>query len=254
MKRIIMFTAMSLFMIGASAGEKVDEGAAEPKELVAARTAYQNQIRSITDPINKKYLQQLEVLKKQLGGKGDIKGASAVEEEISDVSGEEDGGAGEKGDAAARKGDNKADKKKFESGMDAKEFKIPRNITIPATFEGFKILNLKKGMTISIAYKSGEWSINEDIGMLNPSKRYPQESRIYLYGVSVCYSIENEKWRNMGASPYRELMRIDTLRTSHECTFGKDYDSIVITVGEALYGERKCKDNKGEVTVKVKIK
>lgn len=55
---------------------------AEPAELVSVRASYQNQIQAATAPIHAKYLEYLESLKKQLGGKGDVQGALAVQKEI----------------------------------------------------------------------------------------------------------------------------------------------------------------------------
>ena len=57
----------------------------EPSALTVARKAYQAQVNSALDPIKKKYLAQLEDLKKQLGGKGDLEGAGAVQREINIV-------------------------------------------------------------------------------------------------------------------------------------------------------------------------
>ena len=54
----------------------------EPAELVSVRASYQNQIQAATAPIHAKYLEYLESLKKQLGGKGDVQGALAVQKEI----------------------------------------------------------------------------------------------------------------------------------------------------------------------------
>ncbi|MBE7498067.1 MAG: hypothetical protein HS117_24265 [Verrucomicrobiaceae bacterium] len=61
--------------------------AAEPIELVSARASYQRQIKIATDPINTRYLEYLENLKKVLGGKGDVEGALAVQREIESVAG-----------------------------------------------------------------------------------------------------------------------------------------------------------------------
>jgi hypothetical protein len=50
----------------------------EPAALVKARADYQRDIL----PITKKYLDKLETLKKELGGRGDLDGATAVQAEI----------------------------------------------------------------------------------------------------------------------------------------------------------------------------
>jgi hypothetical protein len=55
---------------------------AEPPELITVRASYQKQIEAATAPIHAKYLEYLEGLKKQLGGKGDVQGALAVQKEI----------------------------------------------------------------------------------------------------------------------------------------------------------------------------
>jgi len=57
----------------------------EPSALTVARKAYQTQVNAALDPIKKKYIAQLEELKKQLGGKGDLEGATAVQREIDAV-------------------------------------------------------------------------------------------------------------------------------------------------------------------------
>jgi len=60
---------------------------AEPAELLSVRANYQKQIRAANAPINARYLEYLENLKKQLGGKGDVEGALAVQKEIESISG-----------------------------------------------------------------------------------------------------------------------------------------------------------------------
>lgn len=59
--------------------------AADPVELVAVRASYQKQIQAATAPINTKYLEYLDTLKKQLGAKGDVQGALAVQKEIDSI-------------------------------------------------------------------------------------------------------------------------------------------------------------------------
>lgn len=56
--------------------------AADPVELVTARGSYQKQIKAVTDPINTRYLQYLDSLKKTMGARGDLDGALAVQKEI----------------------------------------------------------------------------------------------------------------------------------------------------------------------------
>lgn len=55
---------------------------ADPPELTKVRASYQKQIREATAPINARYVEYLENLKKQLGGKGDLDGAGAVQQEL----------------------------------------------------------------------------------------------------------------------------------------------------------------------------
>ncbi len=80
--RIIMLLA-SLFVFACSPSLMLaDNEIKEPSALTQARKAYQAQANSVVTPIKKKYLAQLEELKKQLGGKGDLEGAGAVQKEI----------------------------------------------------------------------------------------------------------------------------------------------------------------------------
>ncbi len=87
-KKIVLL-ACCLMMAGLSinATDKKDEAEnKEPAALTQARKAYQAQVNSVLDPIKKKYLAQLEDLKKQLGGKGDLEGAGAVQREMEKLS------------------------------------------------------------------------------------------------------------------------------------------------------------------------
>ncbi len=60
---------------------------AEPAELTSARANYQKQIKTLTDPVNARYVSYLETLKKSLGAKGDLDGALAVQKEIDALGG-----------------------------------------------------------------------------------------------------------------------------------------------------------------------
>lgn len=60
---------------------------AEPAELTSVRANYQKQIQAAIAPINARYLDYLENLKKQLGGKGDVEGALVVQKEIDSIAG-----------------------------------------------------------------------------------------------------------------------------------------------------------------------
>lgn len=59
--------------------------AAEPQELVTARASYRKQVDAALSPINKRYLDYLEQLKKEVGARGDVQGALAVQEEIDQI-------------------------------------------------------------------------------------------------------------------------------------------------------------------------
>lgn len=54
----------------------------EPKELLQARITYQNSMKAVGDPIKRKYIVQLEDMKKRYGAKGDIESATAIDKEI----------------------------------------------------------------------------------------------------------------------------------------------------------------------------
>ena len=60
---------------------------AEPPELTSVRASYQKQIQEANAPINARYVEYLENLKKQLGGKGDVEGAVAVQNELDAIIG-----------------------------------------------------------------------------------------------------------------------------------------------------------------------
>ena len=66
------------FSVLGLAEEKKDDS----PELSQARSDFQKQVKTMLDPITKKYIQRLEDLKKKLGAKGDIDGAKAVQDEI----------------------------------------------------------------------------------------------------------------------------------------------------------------------------
>jgi len=56
--------------------------AADPPQLTSVRASYLKQIEAATFPITEKYVAYLENLKKELGAKGDLNGALAVQNEI----------------------------------------------------------------------------------------------------------------------------------------------------------------------------
>ncbi len=60
----------------------IAEKANNPAELDRLNAAYQDQVNAAIDPINQKYLQRLNALKKKLGGQGDLESAQQVQNEI----------------------------------------------------------------------------------------------------------------------------------------------------------------------------
>jgi hypothetical protein len=79
MKSIMMLLAGLALVISTLAEDK------NPAELDQLKSAYQAQAKVAMDPINKKYMAQLDELKKKLGGKGDLEGAQRVQKEIEAV-------------------------------------------------------------------------------------------------------------------------------------------------------------------------
>ncbi len=77
----------AIFLTSLYAADKKESENKEPAALTVARKAYQTQTNSALDPNKKKYIAQLEELKKTIGGKGDLEGAGAVQKEIDSVSG-----------------------------------------------------------------------------------------------------------------------------------------------------------------------
>jgi len=54
----------------------------EPPELAQARLVYEKELAFATRPIRERYLLRLETMKRTLGGRGDVRAALAVQEEI----------------------------------------------------------------------------------------------------------------------------------------------------------------------------
>lgn len=75
----LLLLAFAVFM-GASV-------AADPPRLTSVRASYQKQIEAATAPITAKYVEYLENLKKDLGAKGDLDGALAVQNELDEIAG-----------------------------------------------------------------------------------------------------------------------------------------------------------------------
>lgn len=63
--------------------------AADPPQLTSVRASYLKQIEAATAPITAKYVEYLENLKKELGAKGDLDGALAVQNELDAIAGSE---------------------------------------------------------------------------------------------------------------------------------------------------------------------
>lgn len=72
--------------------------AADPPQLISVRAAYQKQIESATAPITEKYVAYLENLKKELGAKGELEGALAVQRELDSIEGSSKSVKAEEGD------------------------------------------------------------------------------------------------------------------------------------------------------------
>ena len=86
MKKIILSMLMILAL---GVWSQDNQETSDPKELTQARTVFQNQMKVATSPVIQKYLQTLDALKKQLGGKGDAAGAMAVQKEMDSLKAED---------------------------------------------------------------------------------------------------------------------------------------------------------------------
>jgi len=73
----VLFLALPLFA--------QDPEKKEPPALVKARADYQTEVARVLTPVTKTYLDKLEALKKDLGAKGKIEEAMAVQQEIEAV-------------------------------------------------------------------------------------------------------------------------------------------------------------------------
>lgn len=71
--------------------------AADPPQLTSVRASYQKQIEAATAPITAKYAEYLENLKKELGAKGDLDGALAVQNELDAIAGSATAGSSASG-------------------------------------------------------------------------------------------------------------------------------------------------------------
>ena len=94
--RIIMLGVAFLALACSSNLTMADNESKEPAVLTQARKTYNAQVNAALDPIKKKHLAQLEELKKKLGGKGDLEGATAVQKEIVFIKSISAGDAGDK--------------------------------------------------------------------------------------------------------------------------------------------------------------
>ena len=77
----VCFVITLLFAVQAYA----DDVKKEPPLLTNARGDYECELKAVTKPIATKYIQRLENMKRDLGGKGDAVGAIAVQQEIDTV-------------------------------------------------------------------------------------------------------------------------------------------------------------------------
>jgi hypothetical protein len=62
-----------------------DGAADDPADLKSARSNFHRQLGSALNPVNTRYVQTLDALKKELGARGDIQGALAVQAELNTV-------------------------------------------------------------------------------------------------------------------------------------------------------------------------
>jgi hypothetical protein len=81
----IVYSMLMVFAMAVWAEDENPKEFKEPKELMQARTAYQNQAKAVLDPVKQRYLVTLDSLKRQFGAKGDAEGAMAVQKEIETV-------------------------------------------------------------------------------------------------------------------------------------------------------------------------
>ena len=76
---IALLLAMSLTWLGIGETSRAQD---DPAELGQARGVFQKEMEFATRPIRERYLSRLETLKRSLGGRGDARGAAAVQDEI----------------------------------------------------------------------------------------------------------------------------------------------------------------------------
>lgn len=82
MKKLLVLLAVVLM---ATVSAQDAQEPQDPKALVKAREDHQKELKRVSDPVTKDYLQTLEKLKRELGGNGDAAGAMAVQKEIDAV-------------------------------------------------------------------------------------------------------------------------------------------------------------------------
>ena len=108
-------------------------------ELSALKSDYRRQMVAATRPIALKYLESLQVLKRKLGGQGNLEAALEVQKEIESISLNETSDKPSVGNGA----------KKQPKGID---------VFCSASKErGTKLGDFKKGDRVSIQYLSGKW-------------------------------------------------------------------------------------------------
>jgi hypothetical protein len=79
MKAMFLFLTLQLVIVVSFANE--------PQQLTTVRASYREQVEAATAPITARYVEYLEKLKRDLGAKGDLEGAMAVQKELEAVGG-----------------------------------------------------------------------------------------------------------------------------------------------------------------------
>jgi hypothetical protein len=160
--KTIMVLLFGIFIITVYADDK------DPAELAQSKAAYQAQVKAAMEPIQKKYLQILDALKKKLGGQGDLEGAQRVQKEIEAVA------IMDKKDSAnllySMEWDGKLDPEKTEAGLILKSSggdfeKLKTNETFKPPFT-VKIKVQTDSTNIRLYYNKGRiifnWECRQD--------------------------------------------------------------------------------------------
>ncbi|HCE42821.1 MAG TPA: hypothetical protein DET40_04685 [Lentisphaeria bacterium] len=176
--------ALCSFLIGAIFATHIctagDETGREPAELVQARAAWQSQLKAATEPINLKYMQTLDAMKRKFGGAGDLDNAQRVQHEIESLSGKKSaanssvkGGAGTAGNTLdvlnAPEPAKPKDAGKVEGVVqivnefpdrvfELKDGRIPNELNVEAVDGGFRISGTKATDATAIEGRLAGWS------------------------------------------------------------------------------------------------